>query len=308
MANEDEKFIFKGSLFRVALLVVAMFIISAWINSHLENFKLVSWVLGTLTALYGFAGLLDKVATEADKKTYRGQLQKWLLALTATRVLVILYLIILFVGNLVSSVSVSTGNLEAETTVVLGADDENQTGRTAVLSGPNKVKSFLVLTNPFGSSRYLDADRYLREHFLVFPWVGKRIVINDLAPAPSILFRAPRRTNLIDSGYYVFTYNNISDTVRIAEKKYSLLVGINQSVPGSVKSEWREELSALALGEENIRGELYNSWKHNMVLEKSLKPGATYKLSLYNKSKTLLHELSSTVPSVPLQDILLESK
>src|SRR5687768_6045274 len=90
-----KRFIFDEHLIQLILLVIAVFIVTSWINYHFEGAAWLSALLYLATLLYSMFGLLTHVSTSTDAMDLRTKIQNLVVVVLRPSVLIILYITIL---------------------------------------------------------------------------------------------------------------------------------------------------------------------------------------------------------------------
>jgi hypothetical protein len=109
-----------------------------------------------------------------------------------------------------------------------------------------------VWTSPFGRSYDVDADGYLATRVMVYPLVGRRMVLGaDLPPSPSVLFRPfdDGSSALADGGEFIVSRLRDGQSEKLATFKgsgeaSSFLLGPRRTISEQMMAFWMIEATA----------------------------------------------------------------
>jgi len=302
--------IFDKYLAHLILLIVATFILTAWVHHQFQNFGAVIIALNLFPILSGIFALFMNVASKKEDFIIKKGFRKFVLFFLKPGVLFILYLIIFLVGNFISTVTVF-GDGTAEKIDFGIAPVGMKISTSGHLDSSNPNKSSIHLTNPFGKSFDIEATGYLRESFELYPWVGKKIRISeDLRPAPSLYVRLDATPPEFENGrFIVLSDKDTLGTVGICANCGALLLGKEKSVPLIWKDRWGELLDEETAENPGLKATIFNGW--NKYVHKDLsgiKPGDVIEIHFYNGASLLTGSIQVRITDEAFQDYLISIK
>lgn len=309
-AKEVKNFIFAEHLIQLILLVIAAFITTSWINFHFEGAVWLSTLLYLITLLYSLFGLLAHVSTPTDGVTLKSKIQKGLLFVLKPSILIILYIAIFTGGNFFSTVKVYSDGVKKNVKIYVAPEGTDHSCKFETTRGENDKAIFFLTTNPFGKSYYIQADGYLRKSFEVYPWVGKRIRLNDdLRPAPSLYLRLMGPPVEFNKGIFVIKRDEHQiDSIELGNSNHgALLLGMRRTVLKDWKDRWHMEMTEI-VGDSGpeLRSAILNGWNNYLHYEHStITPGNLLKVSFVNHHRKILGSIDVIITEDAFQDYLI---
>ncbi len=247
---------------RLIILSLLVLIINLWSVHHLGT-KLVSIVVVNLPlAFIAIINFFSQILSLKDKSEMKDKVLSWFFFFLKTSVLSTLFILILIMGSIVSSVTVMSSGIsdkmavkllpEGRNTLIRGKDKRENIGgkedfknREKSLNGANDIIRFVRFTTPFGGPFFLQVDGFLRYSFDLYPWIGKKVrVARDMRVTPSVLVRVPTGVQMLlpNGRIVVKSEGKVISDIQTDEKHGSVIVGRNISIPQTFVEKWRLEL------------------------------------------------------------------
>jgi hypothetical protein len=308
----EKPFIFNGHLTELVLFILAIFIITSWINHHIDALPWVTSFVNLFAVLYGIIGLVKNVANEADGKKSKVRLQNALLAVLNPVVIFILYAMIIVVGNSVTTITLYSEDIKDATSVsVAPTGDPDHAKSDSFEKKIPKIWFFLICT-PFGTSYDVNATGYLRKSFEIYPWVGKKIhVADDLQPVPSFIVRYIGKPEELVNGFAVVRSNGaLIDSAQLETGHSAVLFGKRKTIPSDWKEMWELKLDQVAPGSDPQAGEfrasVFSAWLNYLHRPVGIpEPGSIVDVVFYDGSKAPIATTNFILTKDTFQDYLI---
>jgi len=236
----------------ILLLAFAIFFANLWLKHHLSDRSVLIVLANSLIAVYGIAfSILGKTAGEESSKEVSSLIKRFFWILLKPGFLVALYIVMLVSGSLYASVwLVNNGLKESVQLNLYPLDTDHINDKAITFTSSNEILKKGCFTSPFGRVMTLKAKGYRDFTFELYPFIGKKIMLNDeLIPLPSIWIRSIPTiiNNLLDDCQLAVKLKNSNDTLFIQPTKNtfgSYIIGEPQTVSSSQLDKWQREASA----------------------------------------------------------------
>jgi hypothetical protein len=187
--NHPDKYIF------IKLLLLAFFVLmlNSWLTYHVgENFIETYFANGVLF-VFAIVSFFMKYLKKGEDDNINQIYSSWLAGLLNFQVILGLFVLFFTLGCFVSSIHISSYKIQTGTTLDLFTNNNSVTPAAKFeISENNPVGKQTVLAIPFGRTFILKAKGYQPLKFQVYPWIGKRITLeNDLQISPTVIVRVP---------------------------------------------------------------------------------------------------------------------
>jgi hypothetical protein len=227
-------------LIKILLLAFFFLLVYSWFSFHVYN-DLIAGGTGALLTFWALVSFLLKYQKKDEQDRFRDILSRWLSGLLSYRIIVVLYILFFITGSFISSVHVVTGNVQKNLPVTICAGKDT-THFTLSPSAP-EVK-YTVFASPFGKTFALKAEGYQKTEMQVYPWIGKRILVErDLPVSPTLIIRIPEPYFMFLSraALKVIINNRVSKTIKM-KKHATVLIGSTSDYPPKYCDRWLNEL------------------------------------------------------------------
>jgi hypothetical protein len=163
-------------------------------------------------------------------------------------------------GCFVSSIQISSNRIQSDTSLNLFTSSDS-TGAKIEISEKYPVAKKSVLTIPFGRSFILNTKGYQQLEFQVYPWIGKRIILeNDLKVSPTILARVPVEYFMqLARAKLILQHNHQTIDTFDLKGRATIVIGQISEIPEDYFEKWHIELKGLYRDDVIIYSSL-NKW------------------------------------------------
>ena len=236
----------------IILLAIAIFFANLWLKHHLSDRSQLIVIVNALIAIYGVAySIIGKTFGEEGQKEVGSWIERVFWILLKPGFLVSLYLVILLSASLYASVWLVNNGLRGSVAIELSPmDTESRNKKLLQFTQQNEILKKGYFTSPFGRIMSIRAKGYRDHNFVLYPFVGKKIMLNDvMIPLPSIWVRSyPTIVNiLLDDCHLAILSKSGKDTLFIQPTQNtvgSYIIGEPQSVTSFQIESWQREASA----------------------------------------------------------------
>ncbi len=236
MKKQDEHIFIK-----ILLLAFLLLLVYSWFTYHIYNDMIVK-ATGAFLTFWALVSFLLKYQKKDDQDKFRDILSQWLSAFLNYKSITVMYILFFFTGSFVSSVHIYARNTRKDMNITL------YTGKDTIknkLTAQNPEVDRTILTTPFGKNLTLKADGYQRTQIRIFPWTGKRIVVeNDLKVSPTLIVRIPEAHFLQLAKARISIDLNGRKRTFETNKHALLIIGQVSEVPEKYCNKWLNELRA----------------------------------------------------------------
>lgn len=233
--------------FFIKILLTAFFLLmlNSWLTYHVgENFIKTYFVNGIL-AFFVIVSFLVKYYRKDTEEEVRKLYSSWLSGILSFQVIAGLYILFFIAGCFITSIQISSDTIRQETPLTLTVRGKPDSSTIQMVLTPKEpVAKKLVFTIPFGRTFILNTKGYLNYKFQVYPWAGKRIVLeNDLKVSPTIIARVLiSEINQVLTGRLIVQINNRDTTSYRMKNHAAILIGQISEIPEEYCARWFNEL------------------------------------------------------------------
>lgn len=258
MMNETDNYLF----LKILLLAFFLLLLNSWLTFHVGEDFFETYFANGIVVLFGIASFLVKYLKKTEEEKINQLYTRWLSGFLSFQVISGFYFLFFITGCFVSSIHISSNKSPAQTSVNLYIPSHSDTTTKILeLSEKNPVIKKTVLTIPFGRTFILDTKGYQRLEFQVYPWTGKKIILeNDLMVSPTIIARVPigyfmqlSRAKLIVQHNHQFV-----DTFSL-DSRATIVLGQIPEIPETFFEKWHSELRGIYQDDVTIYKSL-NKW------------------------------------------------
>jgi hypothetical protein len=215
-----------------------------------------------ILVLFAIASFLIKYLKKNEEEKINQLYNRWLSGFLNFQVMAGLYILFFMTGCFVSSIHITSNKNQANASVNLYlSGDSDTTENKFEISEKNPVIRKTVLTIPFGRSFIIDTKGYQRFEFQVYPWTGKKIILeNDLMVSPTVIARVPVGyfMQLSRAKLVVKQNHQLIDTFRL-NSRATIVLGQIPEIPEIYFEKWHSELRGIYKDEVTIYQSL-NKW------------------------------------------------
>lgn len=269
---------------KILLAAFFVFMLNSWLTYHIgESFiktYFANGILVFLAIVNFFVKYYKKDAEEKFKELY----SNWLSGILSFQVIASLYILFFIAGCFLTSIQISSDKIRQDTPISLIISGKSDTSTTnMVLSSKNPVVKRVVFTIPFGRTFILNAKGYLKYKFQVYPWVGKRITLeNDLSVSPTIIARVLiSEINQLRNARLIVQVNNGDTTSYRMSSRAVILIGQLSEIPEEYCTRWFNELKGTFDKDFTVYAYL-NKWCANppLFIKQDILPNDTLRMTL----------------------------
>ncbi|HKJ43206.1 MAG TPA: hypothetical protein VKA27_14010 [Sunxiuqinia sp.] len=239
--NKADNYIF----IKILLLAFFLVFLNSWLNFHIDKDFVETYFVGGVLVFFGivsfFIKYLGKTIEEKMNKFYA----KWLSHVLNFQVIGGLYFLFFMIGCFVSSIQISSNKKQTLLPIELMAPGRSDTVISNLeINSREPVAHKTVFTIPFGRTFVLHAKGYQQFNFKVFPWVGKRIVLeSDLKVSPTAIIRVPTEFHMqLPRAKISFQHNNQKPKIIGLNSHATIIFGQVPEIPDEYIGKWLNEL------------------------------------------------------------------
>lgn len=256
--NETDNYLF----IKILLLAFFLLLLNSWLTYHIGEDFLETYFANGILVLFAIASFLVKYLKKDEEEKINQLYNRWLSGFLSFQVIAGFYILFFMTGCFVSSIHISSNKNQANTSINLYIPgNSDTTEKKFEISEKNPVIKKTVFTIPFGRSFILDTKGYQRLKFQVYPWTGKKIILeNDLMVSPTIIARVPIGYFMqLSRAKLIVQHNHQSiDTFNLSSRA-TIVLGQIPEIPETYFEKWHSELRGLYQDEVTIYQSL-NKW------------------------------------------------
>ncbi|MCW0484579.1 hypothetical protein [Gaoshiqia sediminis] len=272
---------------KVLLLAFFLLLFNSWLAYHVGNNFIETYFANGVLVFFGFVSFLTKYLRKEQEEEIGEIYSRWLSAFLNFQVIAGLYVLFFMAGCFVSSVHIESNNNQPKAHIVLQAQEkENKQAATLELNEKSPTAKKTVLTIPFGRTFLLTTRGFQPYRFQVYPWVGKRIVLeNDLQVSPTVVVRVrPENFVQLTRAKVRIQINANEPSVGSVESHAVIVVGQIPEIPSSYCERWHNELKGIYRDDVIIYSYL-NRWcaDEPLFLQADLQPYDSLRIELTSR-------------------------
>lgn len=256
--NETDNYLF----IKILLLAFFLLLLNSWLTYHIGEDFIETYFANGILVLFAIASFLVKYLKKDEEEKINQLYNRWLSGFLSFQVIAGLYILFFMTGCFVTSIHISSNKNQANTSVNLYIPVNYDTiEKKFEISEKNPVIKKTVFTIPFGRSFILETRGYQRLKFQVYPWTGKKIILeNDLMVSPTIIARVPIRYFMqLSRAKIIVRHNHQSiDTFNLSSRA-TIVLGQISEIPETYFEKWHSELKGIYPDEVTIYQSL-NKW------------------------------------------------
>jgi hypothetical protein len=257
--NKTDNYIF----IKILLAAFFLLLLNSWLTYHIGKEFLETYFVNGILVFFAFVALILKYLGK-DKEDKVNQIySRWINGLLSFQVIAGFYILFFMAGCFVSSIQISSNRVKTDTSLNLfNTAGFDSTAMKFEISEKNPVVKVTILTIPFGRSFILAAKGYQQLKFQVYPWIGKRIVLeNEMKVSPTIIARVPAGDLKLRSKAKLIVHLN-RQYIDTFEMKgcATIVLGQIPEIPEEYFEKWLSELRGLYNQEMLIYSKL-NIWR-----------------------------------------------
>lgn len=256
--NKTDNYIF------IKIILVAFFLLmlNSWLAYHIGEDFLETYFVNGILVFFAIVSFFLKYLRRGEEEKFNQLYSTWLAGILSFQVIAGFYILFFMAGCFVSSIQVSSNKNQQNIPLNLVSPGDSDTSITKLeISEKKPVVKKTILTVPFGRSFSLDTKGYQQLKFQVYPWTGKKIVLeNDLKVSPTILARVPVEYFMqLSRAKLIIKHNNqYTDTFNL-NGHATIVLGQIPEIPEDYFEKWHNELKGMYEDEVTIFQSL-NKW------------------------------------------------
>lgn len=272
---------------KVLLLAFFLLLLNSWLAYHVGNNVIETYFTNIVLVFFGFFGFLTKYLQKEEEEKIGQIYSRWLSAFLNFQVIAALYVLFFMASCFVSSVHLSGSNSRAQHSLQLQPQSQtNKPAATMELNEQTPTAKKTVLTIPFGRTFLLTTRGFQPYRFQVYPWVGKRIVLeNDLQVSPTVVVRvSPENFVQLTRAKVRVQVNKNAPSVGPVESRAVIVIGQVPEIPSTYCERWHNELKGIYRDDVLIYSYL-NRWcaDEPLFLEADLQPYDSLRIELTSR-------------------------
>lgn len=256
--NETGNYLF----IKILLLAFFLLLLNSWLTYHIGEDFIETYFANGILVLFAIVSFLVKYLKKEEEEKLNQLYNRWLYGFLSFQVIAGFYILFFMTGCFVSSIHISSNKNQAITPVNLYIPgNSDTTEKKFEISEKNPVIKKTVFTIPFGRSFIIDTKGYQRLKFQVYPWTGKKIILeNDLMVSPTIIARVPIGYFMqLSRAKLIVKHNHQSiDTFNLSSRA-TIVLGQIPEIPETYFEKWHSELRGIYQDEVTIYQSL-NKW------------------------------------------------
>jgi len=256
--NKTDNYIF----IKIILVAFFLLILNSWLAYHIGEDFLETYFVNGILVFFAIVSFFLKYLRRGEEEKFNQLYSNWLSGILSFQVIAGFYILFFMAGCFVSSIQISSNKNQQNIPLNLVSPGDSDTSITKLeISEKNPVVKKTVLTVPFGRSFSLDTKGYQQLEFQVYPWTGKKIVLeNDLKVSPTILARVPVEYFMqLSRAKLIVKHNNqYTDTFNL-NSHATIVLGQIPEIPEDYFEKWHNELKGMYEDEVTIFQSL-NKW------------------------------------------------
>ncbi|HAQ18659.1 MAG TPA: hypothetical protein DCR40_05405 [Prolixibacteraceae bacterium] len=271
----------------IKILLAAFFllVLNSWLNYHIGKGFLETYFVNGILVFFAFVSFFLKYLKKGEAEKINQLSSRWVTGILSFQVIAGFYILFFMAGCFISSIQISSNRIKTNTSLsLIHTGSSDSTTLKFEISEKNPVAKVTVLTIPFGKSFILAAKGYQQLKFQVYPWIGKRIILeNEMKVSPTILARVPAGDLKLRSKAKLIVQHNHQyiDTFDL-KGRATIVIGQIPEIPEEYFEKWHTELRGLYNDERTIYSKL-NIWREEplyipfvLLADDSLKLELTY--------------------------------
>ncbi len=225
---------------KILLLAFLLLLLYSWFTFHIYN-DLISKITGAFLTFWAFVSFFISYQKKESRDKFKDILSKWLSGILNYRFIAFLYILFFISGSFISSVHIYSNN-NKNITVSIYDDRDSVSGKL----GPQKQElKHTILTTPFGRTMMLAADGYQKAQVQIFPWTGKRIIVEQyLKISPTLILRIPEEHFMQLSKARINIDTKGSKKTFETDRHTVIVIGQSPEIPEKYCNKWLNELRA----------------------------------------------------------------
>lgn len=281
--NKTDNYIF----IKIILAAFFLLILNSWLAYHIGEDFLETYFVNGILVFFAIVSFFLKYLRRGEEEKFNQLYSNWLAGLLSFQVIAGFYILFFMAGCFVSSIQISSNKTQTNILLNLFSPGNSDTSVTQFeISEMNPVSKKTVFTVPFGRSFILDSKGYQQLEFQVYPWTGKKIILeNDLQVSPTIIARIPvdHFIQLSRAKLIVHLNNHSVDTFNL-DRHATIILGQISEIPEEYCNRWLAELKGTYEKDVTIYSYL-NKWcaEEPLFILNDLIPFDSIKMELTNK-------------------------
>ena len=247
----------------IKILLAAFFLLllNSWLTYHIGKDFLETYFVNGILVFFALVSFFLKYLKKDEEEKINKTYSRWISGILSFQMIAVFYILFFMAGCFISSIQISSNKNQVNTSLNLFTPSDS-TATKLEISEKNPFAKKVVLTIPFGRSFILTTKGYQQLEFQVYPWIGKRITLeNDLKVSPTIIARIPvvdlklrQKAKLI-----VQLNQQLIDTFEM-KGRATIVLGQIPEIPEEYFEKWLTELRGLYNEEMLIYSKL-NIWR-----------------------------------------------
>lgn len=234
----------------IKILLTAFFLLllNSWLTYHIGKDFIETYFVNGVLVLSALVSFFVKYSKKGEEEKVNQRYSKWLSGILNFQVIAGCYILFFMAGCFVSSIQITSNKNSAIIPLEMFSPGGSEPSVTNLEISPKEpVVKKTVFTIPFGRSFVLDTKGFQQFNFKVYPWVGKRIVLeSDLKVSPTVIARVPNEFFLLLKRVKLLLTHNDQNPQRFDLNNHAtIILGQIQEIPEAYVEKWLNELRGM---------------------------------------------------------------
>jgi len=246
----------------IKILLAAFFLLllNSWLTYHIGKDFLETYFVNGILVFFALVSFFLKYLKKDEEEKINKTYSRWISGILSFQMIAVFYILFFMAGCFISSIQISSNKNQVNTSLNLFTRSDSTPAKLEI-SEKNPFAKKFVLTIPFGRSFILATKGYQQLEFQVFPWIGKKIILeNDLKISPTIITKVPVEYFMqLARAKLILQYNQQTIDTFELKGRATIVIGQIPEIPEDYFEKWHLELKGLYRDDVIIYSSL-NKW------------------------------------------------
>jgi len=246
----------------IKILLAAFFLLllNSWLTYHIGKDFLETYFVNGILVFFALVSFFLKYLKKDEEEKINKTYSRWMSGILSFQMIAVFYILFFMAGCFISSIQISSNKNQVNTSLNLFTRSDSTPAKLEI-SEKNPFAKKVVLTIPFGRSFILATKGYQQLEFQVFPWIGKKIILeNDLKISPTIITKVPVEYFMqLARAKLILQHNQQTIDTFELKGRATIVIGQIPEIPEDYFEKWHLELKGLYRDDVIIYSSL-NKW------------------------------------------------
>ncbi len=246
----------------IKILLAAFFLLllNSWLTYHIGKDFLETYFVNGILVFFALVSFFLKYLKKDEEEKINKTYSRWISGILSFQMIAVFYILFFMAGCFISSIQISSNKNQVNTSLNLFTRSDSTPAKLEI-SEKNPFAKKFVLTIPFGRSFILATKGYQQLEFQVFPWIGKKIILeNDLKISPTIITKVPVEYFMqLARAKLILQHNQQTIDTFELKGRATIVIGQIPEIPEDYFEKWHLELKGLYRDDVIIYSSL-NKW------------------------------------------------